>query len=47
MTETTVASFEELHKALEKFTPRSAIFRGVTSANHELLTSIGRMEFFR
>jgi len=46
MVEKTVQTFDELHRALEPYSARLTIFRGLTSVDYSLVTSLGRMKWF-
>lgn len=48
MTNRTIQSFIDLHKALARYSGKVVIFRGVTDAKkHKLIPSIGRLKKFR
>ena len=42
-----VSSFGQLHEALSAFSTQRTIFRGVKSVDYPLITSLGRMRFYR
>ncbi|HPV48549.1 MAG TPA: hypothetical protein PLB14_02505, partial [Smithellaceae bacterium] len=47
MADKQIATFEDFHRAVEAYSGKTVIFRGVRSTEHKLVPKIGRYKKFK